>query len=97
MKGELVNYWGYEFETHHVVTDDGYILGVHRIPGKLYESPSTVQKPVVLLGHAMLSSSAQWIFGPPEKSLGYVLVDKGLKMFKKNLVQNFQKLSLLRL
>ena len=32
---------------------------------------------MAFLGHGMLSSSVQWIFGPPEKSLGYVLVDQG--------------------
>lgn len=30
--GELVEFWGYPFEDHSVVTKDGYILGLHRIP-----------------------------------------------------------------
>ena len=30
---ELVDYWGYRIEEHSVLTSDGYILGIHRIPG----------------------------------------------------------------
>ncbi|KAK3932485.1 Gastric triacylglycerol lipase [Frankliniella fusca] len=29
----LSRYWGYDAELHHVTTDDGYILGIHRISG----------------------------------------------------------------
>merc|ERR1712054_703830 len=29
---EMVKYYGYPCETHKVVTEDNYILGVHRIP-----------------------------------------------------------------
>ena len=29
---ELIEYWGYECESHSVTTADGYILTVHRIP-----------------------------------------------------------------
>ena len=28
----LINYWGYPVEEHWVTTEDGYILGLHRIP-----------------------------------------------------------------
>ena len=27
---ELVEGWGYQFESHEVITEDGYILNVHR-------------------------------------------------------------------
>ena len=29
---ELMEFWGYESETHWITTADGYILAVHRIP-----------------------------------------------------------------
>ena len=33
--------------------------------------------PPVFLAHGLTSSSAQWVFGPPEKSLGLLLADAG--------------------
>lgn len=36
---EIVRYWGYPCEVHHVTTQDGYILEMHRIPyGKVGKS-----------------------------------------------------------
>ena len=35
---EIVKHHGYFFETHEVITDDGYILSLHRIPGKNHQS-----------------------------------------------------------
>ena len=32
---EIVNGQGYRIEKHQVVTEDGYILGIWRIPGSL--------------------------------------------------------------
>ena len=34
-------------------------------------------KSPVFLAHGLTASSAQWVFGPPEKSLGYILADAG--------------------
>ena len=74
---ELVRYWGYVCEEHFVTTADGYVLGIHRVPHGKGEEGSNVAKQPVLLAHGMLSSSAQWIFGPPENSLGFLLADEG--------------------
>ncbi len=69
---------GYPAETHMVTTDDCYILQIHRIPGK-QKNPDTVKtgslveekpKPVVYLQHGLLCSSADWVMGPPDQSLG---------------------------
>ncbi len=73
---QTIAYWGYPAETHSVVTEDGYILGIHRIPfGK--DGPGENPRPPVLLNHGMTSCSAQWAFGPPDKSLAYILADAG--------------------
>merc|ERR1712130_737877 len=63
----LINYWGYHVEEHWVTTEDGYILGLHRIPHGRGETSSP--RPVVYLQHCLTCSSAIWVFGPPEKSL----------------------------
>jgi lysosomal acid lipase/cholesteryl ester hydrolase len=62
---------GYPAETHEVITDDGYILQLHRIPfGNKSPLVEGVEKPVVLLQHGLLCSSADYVMGIPEKSLG---------------------------
>lgn len=37
---ELSRHWGYDAELHHVTTEDGYILGIHRITGPSSSTPS---------------------------------------------------------
>ncbi len=32
---ELIDFWGYDVEEHVVLTDDGYILTMHRIPSSV--------------------------------------------------------------
>ena len=62
---------GYPIETHTVLSD-GYILQMRRIPyGK--KSPyvkGEEPRPAVYLQHGLLSSSADWVLGAPEKYLG---------------------------
>ena len=63
-------------EEHWVTTEDGYILGMHRIPyGR--DGKGAQSGPPVFLAHGLTASSAQWVFGPPEKSLGFLLADAG--------------------
>ena len=51
---------------------------MHRIPyGKSGKNGGTKPGPPVFLAHGLTSSSAQWVFGPPEKSLGLSLADAG--------------------
>ena len=49
---------------------------MHRIPyGK--DGPSQIQSPAIFLAHALVCNSAEFVFGPPNKSLGYILADAG--------------------
>lgn len=68
MQDELIRKEGYTAETHQIVTEDRYILDVHRIS----ESPksSTKNKPPVLLVHGVFDCSATWLIPGPEKGLG---------------------------
>merc|ERR1719430_538496 len=75
---DLIRYWGYQVEEHFVTTEDGYILGLHRIPA------SSDSAPVVYLQHGLTSSSSSWTFGPPSKSLGYLLADAGYDVWMGN-------------
>jgi len=78
----LINYWGYHVEEHWVTTEDGYILGLHRIPHGRGETASP--RPVVYLQHCLTCSSAIWVFGPPEKSLAFLLADAGYDVWMGN-------------
>jgi len=80
---ELIKYWGYPVEEHWVQTEDGYILGLHRIPHGKDQTPGG-DRPVVYLQHALITSSALWSFGPPKKSLAYVLADQGYDVWMGN-------------
>lgn len=55
---ELCAIWGYAHEEHVVLTKDGYLLGLHRLPAKKGEKrqrPGTsTGKPVVYLHHGLL-------------------------------------------
>lgn len=81
---ELIKYWGYPVEEHWVTTEDGYILGLHRIPHGRNEDGAVQDKPVAYLQHGLTSSSSQWIFGPPSKSLAYILADQGYDVWMGN-------------
>ena len=66
---------GYPCETHTVITEDCYILEMHRIPyGKNSPMVPGEIRPVVYLQHGLLASSADWVMGIPEKYLGLLFV-----------------------
>ena len=47
----LITYHGYNFEEHEVITSDGYILTIHRIP-----SNNTTLKLPVLLANVLVAA-----------------------------------------
>lgn len=64
---------GYPSETHEVITEDGYILNMHRIPfGKNSPMEEGVKRPAIYLQHGLLCSSADWVMWTEEKSLGVI-------------------------
>ncbi|KAJ9595448.1 hypothetical protein L9F63_013359, partial [Diploptera punctata] len=79
----LIQKNGYPVESHHVVTEDGYILTMFRIPYSP-KSSAGVRKGAVFLQHGLLGSSAEWILLGPEKSLGYLLADAGYDVWLGN-------------
>ncbi|XP_023309798.1 lipase 3-like [Anoplophora glabripennis] len=67
---KIIQGFGYPAEAHKIVTEDGYVLVLHRIPRGKKKAP-------VLIMHGIGSSSADFVNMGPKVSLGYVLADKG--------------------
>ncbi|XP_047507878.1 lipase 3-like [Pieris napi] len=84
---QLIAQHGYPSESHTVVTTDGYILTIHRIP---YSKNSTKTSPrkTVLLHHGLLGSSADWIIPGPDKALPYILSEAGYDVWLANVRGN---------
>ncbi|XP_052740925.1 lipase 3-like [Bicyclus anynana] len=77
---QLAKYHGYNIETHKVITDDGYILSVHRIPSRKPIKNTSV----VFLMHGILDCADSWLLQGPNKALAYTLVDKGYDVWMGN-------------
>ncbi|XP_055311150.1 lipase 3-like isoform X1 [Sitodiplosis mosellana] len=75
---------GYPAEVHTVVTDDEYILQLHRIPYGKISPKSNKPRPPVYLMHAFMESSNGWIVLGPENSLAYLLADEGYDVWLGN-------------
>ncbi|GMH36493.1 hypothetical protein BSKO_04361 [Bryopsis sp. KO-2023] len=84
---DLVLPEGYPLEEHEVQTEDGYLLGLYRIPYGRAATPSAQKgskKPVVLLQHGLLDSSATWVLNGGNRSLAFILADAGFDVWMSN-------------
>nr|CAD7592187.1 unnamed protein product [Timema genevievae] len=63
-KPELIKKSGYPVEVHHVTTEDGYIVTLHRLPRHMSEKAPT------LVQHGIFHSSADSIISGPKSGLG---------------------------
>ncbi|KAK3090384.1 hypothetical protein FSP39_011396, partial [Pinctada imbricata] len=81
---QLITSKGYPCEEHEVVTEDGYILGVQRIPRGRNQPVTNKTRPVVLLQHGLLSCSSCWVENLANESLGFMLADAGMDVWMAN-------------
>ncbi|KAJ8949875.1 hypothetical protein NQ318_010509, partial [Aromia moschata] len=79
---KIIEGFGYPAQTHRIVTVDGYILKLHRIPKGLKRVRR--RRSPVLLMHGLTFSSADFINLDPNRSLGYILADMGYDVWMGN-------------
>ncbi|KAH8331053.1 hypothetical protein KR067_010916, partial [Drosophila pandora] len=84
-QAEFIKRHKYPVEVHNVVTEDGYILKVYRIPYSPRDSGTVnVSRPVFLLQHGILMSSDCWVITDPGRGLPFLLADSGYDVWLGN-------------
>nr|XP_043627296.1 triacylglycerol lipase 2-like [Erigeron canadensis] len=78
----LIETKGYMCEEHKVITKDGYILSVQRIPAG--RSGVKADQPPVLLQHGLFLDGRIWVLNFPNQSLGFILADNGYDVWIAN-------------
>ncbi|XP_015376411.1 PREDICTED: lipase 3-like isoform X1 [Diuraphis noxia] len=80
---EIIRNNGYDVEVHNVITADGYILELHRIPRSKSGQEPTRNHPV-FIHHGILGTSADWVLAGAEMSLPMQLADAGYDVWLAN-------------
>ncbi|XP_030565276.1 lipase 3-like [Drosophila novamexicana] len=81
---ERISAHGYPAEHHHIVAEDGYIVGVFRIPYSHKLQNQNEYRPIVLIQHGLTSCSDAWILNGPNDGLPYLLADAGFDVWLGN-------------
>ncbi|KAK3739989.1 hypothetical protein RRG08_005261 [Elysia crispata] len=81
---ELITTKGYPVQSYSVITEDGYILGLYRIPHGLHNGKGKGPRPVVLLQHGLMASCDDFLVNPANESLAFILADAGADVWLGN-------------
>ncbi|XP_049764860.1 lipase 3-like [Schistocerca cancellata] len=78
----IIRRHGYPAEAHTVLTGDGYLLTMHRIPRPQPQGACRILP--VVLQHGLLGSSTDWVFLGPRNGLAYRLYEAGYDVWMGN-------------
>uniref|UniRef100_A0AC35TPY9 Lipase n=1 Tax=Rhabditophanes sp. KR3021 TaxID=114890 RepID=A0AC35TPY9_9BILA len=77
---DLITQNGYPGQSFEAITEDGYILKLHRIP--FAKNNQSIEKPIIFLQHGILSSSSIFVVTP--ESPAFVFADNGFDVWLGN-------------
>jgi len=82
---DVIKFHEYLCEEHDVMTKDGYILQLHRIPAFQHGGNDKIDGTnAVFLQHGIIDSSYTWVMNGPSESLAYILANQGYDVWMGN-------------